>query len=212
MIGFELNRMNNVILLRHGKVDSQPGLFGRTDVNVESQVQQHILTQWIEANIDLDGIITSPLNRCAELAYMIGKHRQLPIDVMPNLQEMDFGDLDGLTFDQMTQQQWQLMEQFWHSPAEVPLPNAETLTQFHRRVISAWQHIGQRQGNHLILAHGGVIRMIIAHILGLDWQQPQLYANLHIDNASATHIQIYPQAQQFTRLKAIGTSLQGISL
>ncbi|CAH0526119.1 histidine phosphatase family protein [Vibrio hippocampi] len=204
--------MNNFILVRHAKVNAQAGLFGQTDIDVLPHEQQSLLSNLVESSVKFERVISSPLVRCAELATLIEQRYQVPIEFDENIQEMNFGDYDGLTFDQMSAEQWQLMEQFWRHPAKVTLPNGESLAQFQARVVHAWQQIQQRQGNSLILAHGGVIRIIIAHILGLDWQQPQLYANLHIDNGSATHIQIHPQALQFARLKAIGTSLKGILL
>lgn len=116
--------------------------------------------------------------------------------------------------------QWTELEAFFKSPASVQLPEAESLADFHQRVISAWlimvaeqlavqqeqtQHQEQSQNTDkvqskpanekeprriVVFAHGGVIRMILAHILELNWQQASWYQNLHIDYGSATHITI----------------------
>jgi len=42
----------------------------------------------------------------------------------------------------------------------------------------------------LVVAHGGVIRMIIAHILQLDWKKSSWHQQLQIGNASLTRISL----------------------
>jgi len=106
---------------------------------------------------------------------------------------------------------WSLLEAFFQAPATAHLPKAETLTSFHDRVIQTWQSlieqqviIASGQRGHdlrlkvkqpknrrvLIVAHGGVIRMIIAHILQLDWRQASWHQQLQIGNASLTRISL----------------------
>ena len=88
------------------------------------------------------------------------------------------------------------------------LPEAETLTHFHHRISSAWHNITQTQNtNTLIIAHGGVIRMILAAVLNVDWKNPAWHSNLAIGNASLTHIQITKSEQKHVSIKSIAVDL-----
>ncbi|GAW95374.1 MULTISPECIES: histidine phosphatase family protein [Colwellia] len=130
---------------------------------------------------------------------------------------------------------WSQLEAFFQAPAEVILPQAEALADFHSRVMKAWQNVltqqvaiateqaanfhAKPQGplakkmpavrRVLVIVHGGVIRMILAHILQLDWQQASWYQKLQIGHGSLSRIcisqpyqdknqaqHLYPQAEQ----------------
>jgi len=43
-------------------------------------------------------IVSSPLSRCHELAELLGQQHHWPIRLQADLQEMDFGLLDGVPF------------------------------------------------------------------------------------------------------------------
>ena len=101
---------------------------------------------------------------------------------------------------------WSLLETFFQAPSKVELPDGELLSSFNDRVVTAWQRIVEQQiilateqgscsklaqkkaSRVLVIAHGGVIRMILAHILQLDWQQASWHQNLHIANASLSRV------------------------
>ncbi|QBG35154.1 histidine phosphatase family protein [Litorilituus sediminis] len=209
-------------LLRHGKVDAPPALYGVTDAFVAAEENHKIVTklsQFIDRSYDnsstghYDEIYTSPLTRCRSLAQLIGRQTKTEVKTLSTLQEMNFGLLDGVSFDELEtvdlsafpqvsqQKPWSLLEAFWQNPAQVNLPLAEPLIDFNRRIIQMWQqllsqvvHQGvtckNKQKKLLLVCHGGVIRMILAHILNLDWTNPSLYSTLAIANGSLTRIVI----------------------
>ncbi|MDO6447203.1 histidine phosphatase family protein [Colwellia sp. 1_MG-2023] len=209
--------MANIYLLRHGKVSGEAALYGKTDVEVLPEINLQIAKQFAALNLPIDAVITSPLIRCASLAQLIGTTLQRPVSAMAQLKEMDFGLYDGIAFDQLHQDKgiWQQLERFWQNPVQHPLPNAELLTGFSYRVINAWQAIiadvikptvagEQSTDNILLVCHGGVIRMILAHLLNIDFRNPLWYTNLSIANASLTAIDIN---QQQPRVKQIAKPL-----
>lgn len=109
---------------------------------------------------------------------------------------------------------WQKMEAFFNEPAKNDLPNAESLASFQQRVVNTWKIFVEQQMRLVVesslkqnaeavhissdinsarialISHGGVIRIILAHILQLDWQSPALYQKLTIANASLSRIRI----------------------
>ncbi len=195
----------NAYLVRHGKPDAPAALYGKTDVSVSEQTQQQIAAHINDLDLGVSQIITSPLSRCQALASLLCQQSvgcQLVVD--PALQEMNFGDFDGVPFDKLAAE-WPTLEAFWQQPAEQNFPGAETLAHFNHRVTQAWrQRIKQLSQHTMIVCHGGTIRMILADILGIDWRQPALYSNLSIDYQSITHLRIFPGSTPFISVRAIG--------
>ncbi|MCF7481557.1 alpha-ribazole phosphatase [Vibrio sp. J1-1] len=197
----------NIYLMRHGKVDAAPGLHGQSDLKVKESEQQIIAQAWEEQGREVSGIITSSLSRCSDLAQIIAEQQMLPVSENSELQEMNFGDFDGVPFD-MLSDKWKKLESFWQSPSQHTLPNAESLNAFSQRVTSVWsQIVNDINDNLLIVTHGGVIRMILAHILDVDWRNPRWYSTLAIGNASVTHITITIDDQIYASVRSIGVPL-----
>ncbi|CAM3001527.1 alpha-ribazole phosphatase [Vibrio mytili] len=196
----------NIYLVRHGKVNAAPGMHGQTDLKVDDKEQQRIAHAWKEYGLEVGAIISSPLSRCYDLAQMIGEQQLLPVVQDQDLQEMGFGDFDGVPFDMLTEK-WKKLDAFWQAPAKHPLPNAERLDAFSLRVNNAWSRIvNDASDNVLIVTHGGVIRMILAHVLELDWRNPKWYSTLAIGNGSMTHITLTVDDQIYPSVRAIGVS------
>ncbi|WP_434761685.1 alpha-ribazole phosphatase family protein [Vibrio fortis] len=200
-------RTKHIYLVRHGKVLGEAALNGRTDVLVDSSVQDKICTAIASLPFKLDAVVTSPLSRCHDLAERVAQTKSLNLESINELQEMNFGDVDGVPFDLLSEQ-WESLESFWQDPANHQLTGAESLQAFHQRVIQGWsQLISSTNDNILLVTHGGVIRMILAHCLDIDWKKPTLYSNLAIGNASLTHIQITQTDNNYISVKVIGQPL-----
>ena len=180
---------------------------GRTDVLVDASIQDRLCAAIEALPLKLDSIVTSPLRRCQGLAERVARVQSIPLTISHELQEMNFGDVDGIPFDQLSEQ-WEMLESFWQDPANHQLTGAESLHSFHQRVIQGWsQLISKADDNTLLVTHGGVIRMILAHCLDMDWKKPTLYSNLAIGNASLTHIQITQIDNNYISVKVIGQPL-----
>lgn len=202
-------RTLNFYLLRHGKVEGEPALYGHTDVSVSKDNQHAICRALLELNLPVEYIVTSPLKRCADLAVQVQQTNQsLALIECDGFKEMNFGLYDGVPFAQLTEQ-WPVLEQFWQQPAQHSLPRAESLQCFHQRISLSWQAlVDKAQGDTLLICHGGTIRMILASILGLDWANPALFSVLQIANQSLTHIKITYLENTYPQVCFIGTPLQ----
>lgn len=194
-------------LIRHGKVDGKPALNGHTDVALSAQGYSDLKNaiEKIHAALAVDNITASPSIRCAIVAREFSQKYQTPLQLNPQLKEMHFGAWDGIPFDDLVNE-WQNLEAFWTSPFLNHPPDGETLTVFAERVIKTWETLTQRaSGQHnLIVCHGGVIRIILAHILQMDWRNANLFKQLHIDFASSSRIEISDQKGALPVVKWIG--------
>jgi len=221
--------MSNLYLLRHGKVNGPAALYGKTDIDVSSTINDKILKNLINHQNKFLQVITSPLKRCFTLAQNFSLQTGKPIKIINAMQEMDFGDYDGRAFDDIPytdpninnavnceQQPWADLEKFWQNPDECPLPNAERLGDFHHRIKQAWQTLltNNADDDILLITHGGVIRMILAEVLGLDWKNEKIFNQLHIANASITHLSYTASNSKKDCIKVhtIGMPLSGLTV
>ncbi|WP_409422982.1 histidine phosphatase family protein [Pseudaeromonas sp. ZJS20] len=197
-----------VHLLRHGPVAGEPALYGRTEVALAAGAQG-LLAPLFAQDCPYDGIISSPRIRCLHTAQALARRWALPLAVLPEWAELDFGRFDGRPFSELTAQ-WAELEAFWQAPAVHTLPEAEPLAVFHDRVLAAWQALLAQLGAQrlLVVTHGGVIRQILGHLLGADWRQGALQSALHLPYASLTRIWCWPgEVCQIRQLAALPQQL-----
>ncbi len=177
-------------LLRHGAVAGPPALYGRHDVPLSPLGWQQ-LEAALQAAPRYQRILSSPLRRCADFARLLAEKQGLVCELQPALAEMDFGHWDGVPFDDL-ESDWPRLEQFWQQPARISPPAGETLQAFHDRIAGAWQHLlgSLTQERVLLLTHAGVIRLILAQLLPIDWRAGDYHQRLRLGHASLTRIQL----------------------
>jgi len=193
----------SIYLLRHGQVTGPPALYGSTDIPMSELGWQQLVVQ--TKNLKFDHVIASPLTRCCDFAEQLANARNLMIELDSDLRECDFGIWDGIPFDSINSDNWNELEQFWHKPAESTLTNAEPLADMHSRVIQSWhQHLSTLNTNTLVIAHGGVIRIILAQLLGQNWREPKWYSTLKIGYGSLTKITVHNETTVTPTVDYIG--------
>lgn len=149
-------------------------------------------------------VATSPLRRCAAFAEELAAAHGLPLRAEPRLQEVGFGAWEGRTREELSAAQPGLLERFYADPVANPPPGAEPLAAFQRRVVAVWRELlVQHQGSHvLIVAHAGVIRMLVAQALGLELKA---VFRLQVPNASITRLEVEdPQAPARVLFHGVG--------
>lgn len=183
-------------LLRHGEVDGPAALYGRTDVPCTDKGQEQVTN-----SVLLDSyqqVLTSPLKRCAEPAQALAERFSVPLQTEQRFAEMDFGDWDGQPFDAL-QKDWSELEAFWADPGHHCAPNGETLSDFAKRVETAFfEQLEQLEGNALWVVHGGVIRVLLARLLGASPSASEWHQSLVIAHGSITRLCVMPGLIQVT--------------
>ncbi|SFR80459.1 alpha-ribazole phosphatase [Marinobacter daqiaonensis] len=157
-----------VDLLRHGEPEGGPGFRGDIDDPLSKTGWQQMLDTLGEG-APWDAVVTSPLIRCAGFAEVLAREHSLPVHREPRLREIGFGAWEGKTIEQVEASWGQALTRFWSDPVANPPPGGEQVEAFQDRVIEAWNHwceelAGQRI---LVICHGGVIRMILARVMGI---------------------------------------------
>lgn len=155
-----------VDLLRHGEPLGGDRYRGSVDDPLSPLGWQQ-MRQAVGEFAEWELIITSPLRRCAEFSRELGERWRIPVVVEPRLREMSFGQWEGQTADEILAGDSVSLRKFWRDPLNNPPPGGEHLLTLAARVVVAWEEtLLTHEGKHLLLVlHGGVIRMILSHVL-----------------------------------------------
>ncbi len=158
-----------VDLLRHGEVQT-PNLFCAP---LQEPLSKHGWAQMQRgsANEQWDCIVSSSSTRCADFAQQLAMKHNLSCHLDDALTELDFGDWIGKARDEVWSQSPDLLQNLWADPQAFVAPNGESMRAFVERINSAWQqclidHAGQRV---LLISHAGVLRVILAQVLEIDY-------------------------------------------
>ncbi|MCH7339900.1 histidine phosphatase family protein [Acinetobacter higginsii] len=155
-------------LLRHGETTLSHTLRGHLDdaltehgwLQMQSTVQQQL-----DAQLQWDVIISSPLQRCQNFAAVLAKQLELPLLLNTEIKEMYFGDWEGIATQTIYENEPELLANFWQFPTQYHAPNGESLHQFQQRVMHGFNEIYVQMQQHnwnraLIVTHGGVIKLL----------------------------------------------------
>ena len=167
--GMSLETDRFISLLRHGEAVGGGRFRGRHDDPLSATGWRQILDAGTRAQTIQPGtgrIITSAARRCAEPADHLARTWGLPLDCSDAFAERRFGDWEGLAADQIPTA---ALRRFWTDPVGYTPPGAEPFGDFRARVIAGWQGLTAAPGQDLlIITHGGVIRVILAELLGMS--------------------------------------------
>lgn len=170
-------------LVLRGQLDDPLTIKGKEQMHIAFD-QTHQSTQ----TTTWQAIMSSPLSRCADIAQHKSVQYHLPLYVLDELGEMDFGDWEGKFTAELFEQFPNEMATWWQSPTQFTPPNGESVNEFAKRIDEALiniEHIAKsNQYNKLcIITHGGVIKYLYckAQKLSLDeiLKQPAELGEFH---------------------------------
>ena len=199
--------MGEIVLVRHGQANS-----GATDEESYDRLSAlgHQQAQWLGEYLSnreagFDKVISGSLRRHKETAAGIG-YADPQID--PRLNEMDYFNLGqalenvhGVPFpgpDEFASHVPQVMEA-WH---KAEIMGVETFASFEDRVTSVLQEAAKPGVRVLCITSGGVIGMIIRHLLNLDPTR-MAHVLLPIMNSSLHRVHVIPQGPILAGFNAI---------
>ncbi|MGH3018758.1 MAG: histidine phosphatase family protein [Gaiellaceae bacterium] len=162
-----------VVLVRHAETEesARGRCYGQLDVRLSPQgLRQAQALAGALADHPFTAVYTSPLARALDTARPIAAAQGIEPTVLEALAELDFGELEGLRYDEIEAQRPDLFRAWMDEPAGVRFPGGEGLADLRARVLPALAEIRARHEGQAVavVAHGGVLRVALAEALGLE--------------------------------------------
>lgn len=162
-------RSSRIDLLRHGECEGGEIFRGATDVDLTEEGVMNMRDRLARISTPpWQRVISSPLRRCLGFAQETADRLNAPLHVEDDLREMHFGDWEGRAFAEIWQQDDRL--RLWgNDPEKHTPPGGESLADFAERVDAVLRRLVHTYPNErlLIITHGGVIRLLLAHARGI---------------------------------------------
>ncbi|WP_214110019.1 histidine phosphatase family protein [Acrocarpospora catenulata] len=197
--------MTTLLLLRHGLTTltgsalagRAPGVF----LDERGRAQAARVAERL-ADIPLDAIVSSPLERCQETAAPVAAGRALEVVTDERFIECGYGDWTGRPLAELAKEPlWQVVQAH---PSAAVFPGGEALAEVQHRAVRAVRDWNARLGEkatYLVCSHGDVIKAIVADAMGLHLDQ---FQRVTADPASLTIIQYTPIRPFLLKLNETG--------
>jgi probable phosphomutase (TIGR03848 family) len=136
---------------------------------------------------DIAAIYASPLDRAQETAAIIARRLDLPVTTRLDLNELDFGEWTGQTFDEVRKHpRWPE----WAAHRSIScIPGGETMRDVQRRVVEALIEMREQHPDEavVVVSHGDVIRAALVFALGMPLD---FYHRIEVATASLSTVRI----------------------
>lgn len=193
--------MARLLLVRHGqtKLHQADRFWGSTDIALsETGIKQSEQLRDRLAKEKISAVYTSTLSRARVTADIIVARRKVNVTACKELNECNFGYIEGLTFDEIQRLHPELAEELleWKT---VSFPGGESWEELEGRVSSFLERLDRHKEKEtvLIVTHGGPSRLIICNLLGVGTNH---WLKLRIEQASLSIVETYPKGNILTLL------------
>lgn len=180
--------MAKIILLRHCETDcsSEKRYMGAKDAPLNDSGRKHAEMLSVQfRDIKFSGFYSSDLMRACETTRIISEkhsperyHEHYPehspeVGRKKELNEINFGDFEGLTFDEIKIKHPEKANEYLRDPLNFRFPGGETLQELSERVLNALGFILKKHdcGTILVVAHGGTNKVILGKALNLPLRE-----------------------------------------
>ena len=194
-----------LVLLRHGQtplsVDRRYSGRGEVPLTELGEQQARAAAKRLANSAWLDGpapVLASPLGRARQTAEAVSEATGGELSFHDGLLETDFGEWEGLSFSEAAQQYSRLHGAWLGDPSVAP-PSGESMDAVFERVgqfcaRTLQQHAGRTV---VVVSHVTPIKALLR--IGLD-VGPSLFYRLHLDLASLSIVDFYPDGNASVRL------------
>ncbi len=186
--------MSRLLLVRHGitEFNSIRRFAGYSDVemNAEGYRQVEKLRDRL-AKEKIDAVYCSDLKRAVVTAEVITSGHGVEIVCCSELREINYGDAEGLTFNEISQRYPELAKTIRNFTLEMKFPGGESFEEFVARTCKFLDRLNKHSPEQtiLIVSHNGPLKVLICNLIGISqscWRQ------LGCDNASLSIVETYP--------------------
>ncbi|WP_169945888.1 histidine phosphatase family protein [Microbispora sp. H11081] len=203
--------MTTVLFVRHGLTAmTGPVLAGWTPgVHLDERGrEQASAVAGRLAPLELDAIVSSPLERCVETAAAIAQGRPLSVQTDDRFGECGYGEWTGRPLKELAEEPlWRVVQAH---PSAAVFPGGEAMAEVQNRAVRAVRDWNERLGEkatYVVCSHGDVIKAIVADALGLHLDQ---FQRVTADPASVTVIRYTPLRPFLLRANDVGGGIANL--
>jgi uncharacterized phosphatase len=146
-----------IYVIRHGLTElNKKGIInGHLDDELSFEGREQAKMAAAHLPKSIRHIYSSPLNRAKQTAEILNEELQLPLTFHDELKEVNFGILEGTPFLEEYKKKHKSQEYDWR-------PSGESITDVKKRALKILKQIRSERGDGeaLVVAHGGVVRLI----------------------------------------------------
>jgi alpha-ribazole phosphatase/probable phosphoglycerate mutase len=179
-----------LLLVRHAEstADVRGRCYGQLDVELSEfgRGQCRHLAEALSGE-PVQALVSSRLARARATADAIAEPHGLDVVVLDDLRELDFGELEGLPYDEIAASRPELYARWMNAPTTVRFPGGESYEDLRRRAARAVERWRATHDGQVVVAvtHAGFIRAVLSDALGLP---PDRLFRIAVDPASVTRI------------------------
>jgi len=163
--------VTTLYLIRHGETEGSEvkRYKGSIDVPLSEKGIRQIKRASDFIKDKLTAVYCSPLSRALKSAEIISEPHGLKPVVIHGIRERSFGIWEGMSFDEIKEKYPEEFEAWADNPLKYSPIEGESTIEVRDRVIRALDMIlNNHNDEHIaIIAHGGVNRIILCHIMGI---------------------------------------------
>nr|WP_294510807.1 histidine phosphatase family protein [uncultured Rhodopila sp.] len=150
-----------VALIRHPKPLIAPGIcYGRLDIPVDPAAAGDIDAIATDSGLrGAEKVWTSPARRCRQLADAIAMALDAPLSIDARLQELDFGDWEGLSWEAVPRAE---LDRWAASPLTFTPPRGESGAALLARVRDFETVLRRDRQDCVVVSHGGPLKLLNA--------------------------------------------------
>lgn len=161
--------MGKLFLIRHGETElnAQKCYCGSMDVKLSDVglAQAGMVAERLRDE-EVKNIFTSPMLRSVETAEIISTDHKPEPRIVEGLREIDFGDWEGFTFEEINSNYPDQVDKWFKHPDDFAFPGGESVQSFHQRVINSFAEIVSYPGPMVVVAHGATLKAAICYLCG----------------------------------------------
>lgn len=199
--------VTRMYLVRNGgALTEKPGQFvGQLDLPLSDAGEERI-RKLLEVFKDeqVDKVYSSSLRRASRSAEIFSAFFGHETLFHEGLKEIDLGEFEGKTFDEITTSSPDLAREMSGNPVVFQYPGGESFLDLGERTFRAfWEIVTRSEGkNVVVFSHGGVNRTVLASLLGMPKEG---IFKLEQDPAGVSLVEVM---NQFPRIRFLNVTVR----
>lgn len=195
--------MKRITLIRHGKQDTD--LFNADCSLSDIGRQQALLLKERLREKSFDKIYSSTLKRAIETSDILNENWNKEIERRKELNEIDYGLFTGIPILSQKNENKDFFTRLNSRKEDLSFPEGENGEMAYRRALPVFKEIEESKYNSiLIVAHGGLIRALIAGLLSLPFSYRFAFSK-YLENTSITEL-LYDENTNLYFLESLNDS------